>query len=689
MPPEKRLNIGPSAIARQREASKVVPQTTIRTPTQMTNTKRATLTFTLCCVVFIAIRLFGVFYMIDQRAEPIEPDDAYLNSVQPGLQIAQAGEKQCEYLYSQVESASNKDTAVEAVSVYLAIAYDYHPVHTFIYAQAKKLGFQWRDIYWATTLFAQVFFGACLAAFLVVTLGWQWGGIALVICAFLDCRGFIFWFPNAHTYVIALGLAQWAVLFSNNRRIQWTIPLLAAATVVFHPGGVIVVGMTFLLYVTARRPPEKMAYWIPAAMSAIMAIGYLRHASQGYTHPNWDYLAELIENLKYMYSFFVQYDILYSTFKEHIATSYNALHVAHYAILTLHFIGFILLSRVFIKIYRARLFSEQQARMIQAMFMASLGAFGLSQVVLIPGVVGIIFVRVAPALVIFLITVALMTCRAVEQNNKTIPNSASILAKKWMVYSLAFLFIGYLSQRGLLAIQVMTMETVESNIVYSDDVFSSFNNELSKDDLVLFEDMGPLYYALANGMRSEKPVAGYLFDKDTIDNNYQGISFAIIDSPYAKSNSGYTVAKKGDIHVPREGRLELDFTRSTDPGTVFVRLVQGRESIGASDGSGKALPTRQNGQWLAVAPTGSKLVFQAGRQPFTISAISLDTAHGARWPWNSGIHFTWIDKFGKRLPFNFEFKAASPFTEGKDFEVWDDSSDFVILKRSNERGEAP
>ncbi|MBU4474882.1 hypothetical protein, partial [Pseudodesulfovibrio aespoeensis] len=544
------------------------------------------------------------------------------------------------------------------------------------------------DIYWATTPFAQVFFGVCLAAFLVVTLGWQWGGVALAICAFLDCRGFIFWFPNAHTYVVALGLAQWAVLFTNNRRIQWTIPLLAAATVLFHPGGVIIVGMTCLLYVTAKRTPEKMTYWIPAAMSAIMAIGYLRHASQGYTHPNWDYLAELIENLKYMYSFFVQYDILYSTFKEHITTSYDALHAAHYAILALHFIGFILLSKVFIKAYRSRLFSRQQARMIQAMFIASMGAFGLSQVVLIPGVVGIIFVRVAPALVVFLITITLMTCRAIQHNNQPMHNNASALGKKWMVYFLAFLFIGYISQRGLLAIQVMKMETVESNIVYSDDVFSSFNKSLSKEDMVLFEDMGPLYYALANSIRSEKPVAGYLFDKDTIENNYPEINFTIIDSPYAKSNSGYTVAKKGDIHVPHGGRLELDFAAAAAPGTVFVRFVQGNKSVAISDGNGRTLSTQQNGQWLGVTPVGSKLILQARNQPFTIRAISLDTTHKARWPWNNGILFTWIDRFGKRLPFNFEFKSASPFTEGKGFEVWDDSSDFVILKRNNGRDEA-
>jgi hypothetical protein len=481
-----------------------------------------------------------------------------------------------------------------------------------------------------------------------------------------------------HTFIVALGFLQWALLFSGDTRKHWLIPILAALTVIVHPGGVIIVGVTFLLYLAAQRPPQALRPWIPVALVFIMVTGYGMNKLLGFTPPGeWNYFSMLIDNLKYMYAFFVQYDVLYSLFRDSITHAYKALHTAHYIILVIHFIGFILLTCLAWKAYSNNSLSKNDKRIIESILFASMGVFFVSQIVLFPAVTAIIFVRVAPILIVFMLTLIFIVCKKVfEKNSKN-----ALTTKKWMTLFLSALFIIYLSQRGLLAYPVLDREIAESNINYADNVFDSFNQGLKQDDLVLFETMGPLYYSLTNGLRTTRPVVGFIFNKQQIESGFGDIRYVVIDSPYAKTNSGNTISYKGRLRIPPSGSLRLAFPDNESGEPIQFRIPEGRGHMTIRSNGNGPLSLSDQGEWLTVENHGAQLILHA-EGAVVIDAIRLSPDQHTRWPWNRGVTLEWTGGAGEPRSFDFETAKSSPFVQGKDFVVEDDTSDFVILRRA-------
>ncbi|MBU1229140.1 MAG: hypothetical protein KKA55_00085 [Proteobacteria bacterium] len=632
-------------------------------------------------MLFVVIRVGGVLWMMHDRAEPIEIDDNYINFVQAGLKNSSNGGKIIASLNQQLNQADEKLLSEYRTSVYMAINYDYHVVHTAIYRLLSKAGMEWRNIYWAAAIFTQLFFGLCIFILFYVVLGPKWASFALLLAVFFDQRGTVYWYPLAHVYCVAVGYLMFACLYSLQKKYLYFVPICALVSSVIYPGALIPVSMGLATYVLLTWKSEK---WDVKIFASTLLVLFACLASYVFSRipdvSQQSYWSNVRGSVFHEFNFFAQYNIYYVMAGDLVETHYAYVHGGHIALLMLHIVALLSIIWHIVVLFKSNRFTVSEKRIVLsigvttgiAMFAAPLCAF--------PGYAAVIFVRSIDVCVPLWFVVLGLVCKASYLHWKEIRTSGHFAACLRVAF-LSIFCVLYFSQRVGQASTNFFMKKGENNVYFSEKALKLLNELSGERGTVYFDGLSTLYFALTRGLASNHPVAAFMFTPEQVQKYYPRGDFAVFQLSNVSQNdltgTSFSSWRQGFISLQKGDTLEM----SWPPGLgqeVSIRANCAASTLTQSLAGAHNLSDTGSG-WQAIRSSGNSLLIHAVG-PIYISGIRVPTGQVTNWPWAKGVSLTYRSRNGSTNAFCFSFEKALPFSLGQRFIVLDDSSDLVVIR---------
>lgn len=653
--------------------------------TTLNQARRTRLLVVLAFGVFLAVRLCGVLWLMHDRTEPLELDDIYLNFVQAGLSLAEDGGRITAVLDEQLQQAQQNDLDDERVSLYLAVNFDYHLLHTAAYKLLRNTGLDWREIFWAAMLFTQVFMGLCFFLLFRSALGPRWAALALLPMVFFDQRGTVFWFPIAHVYSVACGYLMLACVYSHERRLQAWIPVCAVLAALFHPGAVIPIAVALAAYALAAWGRPTWSWRTFLATTAVLAACALRYvANRVPSIPHESYFAQVKATFLHAFYFFAQYNTYYTIFENSLDTHYAAIHAGHFLLLAFHLAGFLLLSLCMVNFALDGTFGPQDRRTALSVAGSTLLAALVSVMLVFPATPAMFFLRLVDlVLPPWVMLLALTLKRSVEASRR--PAGRRLLARPVTIGVLLFCAGLYLSQRVGQALPYLLEKKSADNVIYSAAALDSFCKSTAPGGTVYFDSMPILYFALTRGIGHVRPVASYIFTPEEIRRFHPGADGAAFelakvarekDSANTRSHSqlGFITLDSGDS-------LSLSWPQESGQ-LIEIKADAPLEGLLAGQQAPSGPPARHS-DWQELSAPDNTLKLTA-RARLSISGLRLGSGQASLWPWDKGLQATVHAKKGRVTHYDFRISFALPYVDVSNYVVVDDSSDLILLRRNGQ-----
>lgn len=619
--------------------------------------------------------------MMHDRAEPIEIDDNYINFVQAGLKNSSNGDKIVAFLNQQLNQAGEKSLSEYKTSVYMAINYDYHAVHTAVYRLLSKAGMEWRDIYWAAAIFTQIFFGLCVFVLFYVVLGPKWASLALLLAVFFDQRGTVYWYPLAHVYCVAVGYLMFACLYSLEKKFLYFVPVLALISAIIYPGALIPVSMGLATYVLLTWRSEK---WDSKIFISIMLVLLGCGASYIYFRiPNFPH-ESFWNNVKgsalHAYNFFAQYNIYYMVVGDLVESHYKYVHLGHIFLLIFHVAVAFMLARKAYVLFRENDFSVNEKKILVSIVVTTGIAMLVAPICAFPGYPAVIFVRAIDVSVPLWGIALGMICKAsyVQWDTRRSGNHFREYVK---VVLLSLVCILYLSQRVGQASTNFFMKKDENNVYFSEKALNLLNQSSREHDAVYFDGLSTLYFALTRGLVSTRPVAAFMFTPEKVRSYYPHADFAVFQLGNVSQNdlalATSSFWRDGFISLQKGDTLEMSWPRDLGP-EVSIRAKSFGSTFTQSITSAHSLGGTRSG-WQTIYSFGNTLVIRA-KGFISIAGIRIPAGQATNWPWEKGASIVCHSSTGFANAYEFSFAKAMPLNAGGKYVVLDDSSDLVVLR---------